>query len=419
MEALFLPLVIVASTAAFFFFARYRAKQNQEVINRTWGDVAAKFGLGFRPSKSLGLDDQEIVGAFGAVQVKVWTHAEKSNNSRRYYTCYRIEHRPVGPPVKLTRQGLFSVFGQLIGRDDVEIGDPEFDEMVVVDSEYHAAVRAYLTPVRRAGVVDILETWGGAEITERAIQVRTRDIQKNPVVLGSTISHLIDVANVFAGSETADQILASAGQVGLHETVEELHNYNAENPNAVTELREAEFLVELGRRDEAAVVLDRLSDRLPADPLVDHWSQAVAQVPPVWDSRQAPIAGSPAPAQGEPDSVDQQIVIHDLFGGDRMSWELTDYFEQTYTGLAVEWAGEVTSVMSLGHDRDFDGRPGVRATVKIGAVGDRGYLSGEVHAVAAFPPGTKIERGTQISFSGQLLRVDRFGRKIYVEHARL
>ena len=126
-----------------------------------------------------------------------------------------------------------------------------------------------------------------------------------------------------------------------------------------------------------------------------------------------------------PLDVRQDVVVNDLFSSDRMSWEIVEYFEQTYRNATVEWSGSVTRVSKYQRDLDFGVGPGIKATVLIGHAGVSDVISNEVHAVvqlpadASVPGGVGIRTGDQIRFRGLLTNVDRFSRKIWVQHANL
>ena len=65
----------------------------------------------------------------------------------------------------------------------------------------------------------------------------------------------------------------------------------------------------------------------------------------------------------------------------------------------------------------FPVRPGVKATVLIGRLGESRLVSNQIHAIVGLPPHAVVERQTHISFSGTLLRIDRYMRKLYVADA--
>ena len=403
-------------------------------VNQAWSAAASGLGLSFVPASFAG--HPRMFGEISGMQVLVETYSRGSGDSRTTYTRYRVNHRPVGPVCKLTKQGTFSMFGRLVGRKDVEIGDPFFDDRVVIDTNDANAIQRFLTPARRAAVLDLLAGWSGGEFTHSSVMVESRGSEKAPGRLHSTMMRLVETAEVMGESAAVDHILDQQSQGQLGDAARQLRDLNQQRPNAFTEMLEAEALVEMGRHGEAAAILDGVQRRLPEDTTVERWNHLAhlppPPPPPPPPGYPAPLTPPPPPPPPpsapipEPASTDwpsvslgQQQVIDDLFSRDRMSWEIVEYFESTYQNSIVDWEGEVTSVNTYRHDSDFGEGPAVKATVLLGHSGNSDFISNEVQAVVQLPEGSEVERGSTISFRGTLVRVDRFSRKLYVQYGSI
>lgn len=401
-------------------------------VNQAWGAAANGLGLSFVPGSFTG--NPRMFGEISGMQVHVDTYSRGSGDSRTTYTRYRVNHRPVGPVCKLTKQGTFSMFGRLVGRKDVEIGDPFFDDRVVIDTNDANAIQRFLTPARCAAVLDLFAGWSGGEFTHSSVAVESRGSEKDPGRLRSTVMRLVETAEVMGESAAVDRILDRRNQGQLGDAAQQLHDLNQQRPNAFTEMLEAEALVEMGRHGEAAAILDGVQRRLPEDTTVERWNHLAhlppPPPPPPPPGYPAPLTPPPPPPPPpsapipEPASTDwpsvslgQQQVIDDLFSRDRMSWEIVEYFESTYQNSIVDWEGEVTSVNTYRHDSDFGEGPAAKATVLLGHSGNSDFISNEVQAVVQLPEGSGVERGSVVSFRGTLVRVDRFSRKLYVQYA--
>ena len=83
----------------------------------------------------------------------------------------------------------------------------------------------------------------------------------------------------------------------------------------------------------------------------------------------------------------------------------------------ISWSGEVENVREYRTDSDFGSGPGVKATVLIGRLGESRLVSNQIHAIVGLPPDAVVERQRDISFSGTLLRIDRYMRNLYVADA--
>ena len=128
---------------------------------------------------------------------------------------------------------------------------------------------------------------------------------------------------------------------------------------------------------------------------------------------------APDPTPTETSPLDADALITDLFGSNRMGHEVESRFEEAYRDRAVRWSGEVANVRPYRGDRDFGNAPGTKATVLIGHLGDGRLVTSRVEAIVQLPAGVEPVRGTEITFTGTLLRVDRFMRNLYVAGATL
>lgn len=393
-----------------------------------WGEVAPEFGLALNDGVNSRLPEMHGTHADGRISVEV--HTTGSGKNKTKWTRYTISHVPIGPPLALTRQGAMSTLAnkflpeplrQLAGITDHELGDPFFDDAVVIDSSYPDEVREFLTPTRRAAVLKLLSNFHTATFTDRSITVSTRGLETKPEPMRSTLRQLIAVASVMSDSEAVDQLLAHQQAGDLRHAAEGLHQLNQQSPNAFTRQLEAEAWTELGDHDSAAVVFDDLTKLLPENPDVANWSRVAHTPAPPPPRLAAPPVTPTATDRPEPPTTgpDQQAVIDDVFDPARMSWQIVEHFEATYQNQPVSWAGKVTTYSRYRHDSDFGEGPGIKATVLLGTVGRSDFVSSEVHAILELPALVELERGTHISFTGVLTTVDRFSRKLQVRSASL
>ena len=399
-------------TAVFIAFAI----QDRDRINKTWQGAATELGL--RCSAGSFFSRPRISGAIGDVQVEVSVYSSGGENSSTY-TRYLVRHLPVGPPVTLRKQGALSFMRRLIGGKDVLVGDPFFDSRVVVDSTSDAAVRDFLTPERQAAVLDLLSVHSNGEFTHDSIRIDVRKICRKRSELVANVRRLVDIASVM-GDTLVSEILEHQQHGDLVRAAQELHELNQQRANVFTETLEGEAYAEAGYHVEAAAVLDDVWEQQGGDPVVDGWHDLSHLPPP------PPVPAAPAPepalapqaaAVAPASSVRQDVVVDDLFSSDRMSWEVVEYFEQTYRNATVEWSGAVTRLSKYQRDLDFGVGPGIKATVMIGHAGVSDVISNEVHAVVQLPADAVVQSGDQIRFRGVLTSVDRFSRKVWVQHA--
>ncbi len=375
--------------------------------NRTndgWAEAGRRLGMRFEPA---GMASRpRLSGRFGDVAVTVTTDSTGGKDSQRF-TRYEVDHPPVGPAVRLTRQGAMSgFFGSLLGRPDVLVGEPLFDNNVVVEAHDAEQARAFLSPARRAAVQELFAVFDDAEIDRARIRVSNRGVSTDPTAITATISRLVDIASVPSAAEL-NTILGHRQDGNLLQAAAELHDLNRNRGNRFTSTLEAEALAEAGLHDQAAKAFDELWAGQPDEPVSSGWYDLATTADP------PPLAG------GATVGRTQQAVIEDVFASDRMSWEAVQHFEDTYRGTTVEWSGTVVRADRYERDRDFDGGPGLKAVVSIGRAGRPGVIANEIDAVLELPADAALHQGADIRFSGVLASVDRFSRKIWIRHASL
>lgn len=433
--------------------------RHQGRVRAAW--TAAADELGFVATIGGIFSKPSMAGAIDGLEVKVDVYSTGGENNSTY-TRYRVWHEPVGPKVKLKRQGGLSFIRKLIGGRDIEVGDPFFDKRVIVDATDAAAVAAFLTPARRAAVLDTFSAFPRAEITQKSISVERSKADTNPRRLAQTVHRVVDIAQIMGAAEAVDAALEMREQGQLADAATELHEINRRSANSFSRMLEAEALVELGDHEQARLVLEQANDRLAGDPVYEGW-KSLAHLPPPPALPPPPVPPPPAlppppvppppalppppsrtppPSTVSPSTVstvptppgarqgstpagsaearrDQQKVIDDLFDSGRMSFEVVQQFEQVYSGQRVLWIGEVASIRRYRHDSDFGEGPGTKVTVLLGTSGRSDLLSNQVHAIVELGPDVHAKRGEQLAFEGLLMRVDRFSRRLYVAKARV
>jgi len=376
------------------------AQAQVKATRRMWTAVGDDLDLRLETRGWSGHD--RLSGEIDSIDVEVWVYSRGAGKSRSTYTGYRVSHRPSGPPVTFRRQGALSFLRRITGGRDVAVGDPTFDDEVIVDSDDDEAIAAFLTPSRRAAILSTMGTWRGAVITNSSIEVSLSGRTRSEQTLRSTIRRLVDTALVLTDPEKLDRALEQRTEGDLHSGVDALHDINDESPNVFTEMLEAEALVGAGQHEEAEGILASVAERIPDDSEVEGLRR---------------LASKPAPAPptvSEP-GLGWRALMEDLFAEGRRGYEVIEHFETNHLGRTVEWEGEVSRVREFRFDADFDGGPGVKATVELGSLDPDRPLSTDVEAIVRLPDGTRVDHGDRLEFTGRLMQVDRFSRAVYVD----
>lgn len=425
-------IVSVAGFGVRHLFSNKRKAQIEEV----WTQVAADLGLkyaGATSAKGFG----NIFGTIRDVRVYVDVKLRGTGDGRTEYTSFRVDfERNSNASFNLSKQtqltswvtqlgrqrsedddsafAMFTRFASLLGPQDREIGDPEFDSQVLIDAANLVALDRYLTPARRTAIMVLMENNEFVEITPGSLTTELQGVRKDPETMKARITYLVEVALVLASPSEIDRALEKQKRGDLADAVLALHELNAvqdAGSNSFTEFLEAEALVAMGEGEQASNILDDLP---VFDPVLGEWKAVAKKHPKPVELKPVSSANVEAPKV----SLDQKSVITDLFESDRPSHQIEERFFDAYEGSTVEWFGKVGEVRNIRMDGDFPG-VGVKATVNIGSYGKGELLGGQVHAIVHLPEGTKLVPGDGISFRGTFIRTDRYMSNLFVADAEL
>jgi hypothetical protein len=389
----------------------------QQRVQHAWQLAASELGFALEPG---GLTKSpRMVGSIRGVRVLIDIDLRGGGDDRTKYTRYTLNYPSGAPKITLTKQGFGSIFKRLFGGRDVVIGDPAFDQRVVIDAADPTHAAQILSPARRMAVLSLFETWNKASVSQGSFVVQRRGIETSSSALTTSVRRLVDMALIISEPTDVDRALEHQARGDLQDAVSALHEVNEgfqkrDEPNSFTQLLEAEALMTIGDGAAANEVLATIATGV--DKEVAGWRQvATAHLEPPQDIvRPDPeTAGVPAAGDTPASDVDQQAVIDDLFSSNRLRYETEDHFLRVYAGRSIRWSGEIEQIREFRSDSDFDGS-GLKTTVLLGNLGDGRLLSSRVNAIVHFPDGTTIGRGDSITFTGHLRRADRYMRNLFV-----
>ncbi len=369
-----------------------------------------------------------IVGERQGVRLTIGRHTKRRSNRSEVFVRYFAEFPALGPPVELTKQHAFSFVNRVFGQDDVLIGDPGFDERVVIDTNVPEAVNAFLSPSRKMAILNLFENNSDAKVTERSLTVDVRDAHSSVEQMVSMSRWAIDFSLFLSAPNDVDIALQNQANGNLGQAVEQLHEINAapgpEGPNSFTQLLEAEGHMAMGNGAAAAEILDQMdvtanneaaglrevAHRHPQPPL-----PPTSHAAPVQANVEAPAE----PAAAAPGiNLDQAAVIADLFSSHRTGYEVEEHFLDNYVGHQVTWSGPVTRSMTYRFDSDFEGE-GLKVNIELGTLDNGQLISNTITAVVQLEDHNEVERDEHITIYGTLHRVDRYMRNIYVREAEI
>ena len=400
-------LIIVVVAAAII----YGVKVQRQRIVAAWDEAARRLDMGIVPGSAF--RNPEILGEVDDISVKVDTFTRRSGNNSQTFTRYRVRYPSAGVDFELRKQTAFSAVTKFFGAQDVEIGDPDFDEIFVIKSDDPRRVATVITPTRRTSILQLILAYPGIRITDSRLQWERRGVTSNPDQIVTVVRRLVGAASVLAEGGAATQLdpLLEARNEGDLEASARLARDTT--PGAPLEVRrfEAETLAEAGD-PQAAERFAELAEELPDDDEIKAWRERTA----------APSPPPPAvPAKAEPTSFDAGAMADDLFGESRLSFETSRRFDELYRGTVVRWSGRVRSTREYRRDPKLGEEPGTRVVVTVARIENDLYGQTTVDAVIGLPPGNAntLRGRDEITFEGTLVGIDAMMRNLFVAHASI
>jgi hypothetical protein len=405
------PFIFIAIAGA----ALAAASSRRQKSNQAWARAARELGITLKPTAGvLGFFGKySMTGQVNGLTVTIDTH--QSNDTT--FTRYRVRYPSLGLGLQARRQHGLARVGKLLGFQDIEVGDPVFDEAIIVKGDYPERVASFLTPSRRVAITGLIELYPGSKITDTEIAYSKRGLDSDYRQLISTMQRILSVAQELRAidrpnREAADRRLA--GDVG--EALEILERAAPSGDPFIDFARKqqlGEIRYAQGDREGAREVFGELAMQTPADPAADRWARRGAPDPP------APA--TPEPAGGPEPAGEAAVVAEHLFRKENYSFDTMEIFENEYEGKSVAWSGELKRLRRFDHDRDFGDGPAVKAVFSIAVLETDIYAGRDVDAIVRLPHGAEdeMEIGGRYPFRGILSRCDPAMRNLFVTDAVL
>jgi hypothetical protein len=404
--------------------------------NETWQAAARELGLRFEPGTWLG--GRKIQGQYRGQWVKVDVHSTGGKNSQTF-TRYQVFYpEPLGLGLRLNRQGFFSNLWQMLGGQDIQVGDGEFDADVVVKGRDPQEVIRFLTPARRARVHRLLLDLQACIIDDDKIHWQKAGLETDRTQLIATVERLCQVARSLTArpedepsAEVPEVLPAPVARPApgppplpppaeVPEVVPVRPYYEMPLPSEPPPLP-APAQPEPGPpipAERETILPPPLPPAIPEPPPVPLPSSPVATPP----TPRSPEAAPAAPATGREWGPSAAEVCDRLFKGEPMTQRVTEQFDQNYKDRPVRWSGVLREVNLFFFDAQFGNQTGTRATFEVHEVAGL-FGSNKVQAVVQLPRELESELrgriGERLTFSGRLVGCDAFLRRLFVAGGQL
>ncbi len=418
--------VVLAGVVAVVIFAIIRARN----VDEQWSSAATELGL-HNAAGGLG-SVRGMSGVVDGYRVKVDSVRRGAGNSRVFYTRYRIRYSSLGLGLKLRRQGMFGRMATILGSQDIEVGDREFDPYVIVQAKNQVGLHAFLTPSRRFKIRKTMSAYPGLVIHDDGLVYERRGLETRHADLAATVRAFVRLADALTKPEDPESPLVRAAEAQEHGNLDEVLEQAKAAKSAEGAgdtpfdpyIREVagNVLVTLGRIEEASELYREVAEERPDDVEVQELLEATARVE---EEHAVPEeAPDPEPPEAEAELLgDASPVASALFATRRMSTEVVRQFEDEYQGRRVRWQGKLERASSYYSDMVFGSEKGTKATFLVAEIQESSYGKREVRAIVQLPPAAEKElrerRGEELTFEGELVRCDAFVRNLFVAHGRV
>lgn len=204
------PLVSVLFLVGFVLFMawlfRYAAREQAERL-AAWMQFCAQHGFAFTPQSGsfLSFRPARIDGRVGTVQFSIDTFTVSNGKSSTTYTrLLSAAMQPMPLDARVYRETVFGALGDLLGAQDVPVGDPAFDKAFVVKATREDLVRQWLHAPLRSTITNFCF---GVEPRDGTLHYRQGQIEltwvgaeKSLAVLHAAVSVAVEAAS-FRGVE--------------------------------------------------------------------------------------------------------------------------------------------------------------------------------------------------------------------------
>jgi hypothetical protein len=466
--SVFIIVVLILAIAIPFVISRTKNR------NRAWSEAARQLGLAFTPGGFL--KGRKLAGRVAGMQVVVVTFTRGSGKNSSTFTRFCVTFpRPLGLGLSLTKEGFFSGVSKFFGSQDIQIGDPAFDQAMIIKGTSEHSIQSFLTPARRLRIQRFMAWRHENTINDNSIQCVKSGVASDRSSMVSTVQSMVRLAwhliknredderlqkamwlqnegNPEEALKAIDVIVAQAAEKSAA-SVNEPGGFMKE---PVDEQRmQAELQYMAGDREQAHEAFQKLRSVVPEDGEIMEWiemTKPANQLPP--DSSEPfpkssvelvppPVIREPGRDQGveqaqvehehdqgtpveiAPDAaeIQQKLFCDDLFGDSVRSLDVSKRFEREYVAREVKWQGKLLKVERNYSTFVFEESTGAKATFKIDEWPSPLYGTNDVLAVVHLPELAMEELrnriGEQLHFMGKLVKADGLMRNVYVDHGEV
>lgn len=164
------------------------SKSQFEAFTKTWADFAQARKMAMTPGRFFPFRANVITGVIENVPVQLDHYVVSHGKSSTAYT--RVVSRAVEPmpfTLRVYVESVFSSLGKMLGAQDIQLGDPAFDERFMVKSDNESLTRSLLDGELRRALASFEHASLSFEYRAGAVSMTWVAREENPVVLDAAI----------------------------------------------------------------------------------------------------------------------------------------------------------------------------------------------------------------------------------------
>ncbi|MEL6178318.1 MAG: hypothetical protein AAFS10_05160 [Myxococcota bacterium] len=185
LTAVMVVTIFILVFAAIFFNASNKRKR--------WTEIAQALGLTHNEGPFLGVGS--IEGEYHGYWVRIDTFTSGSGKNSKTYTRIQTFHNPpLGLGLNIYREGIFSGFGKMLGFQDIEVGDRQFDDRFTIKGQDEESVIKLLDADVRQQLMLYDERVGPLNVNDERVYYQRRGVLTDQ----ATITHVLSGQQVVA-----------------------------------------------------------------------------------------------------------------------------------------------------------------------------------------------------------------------------
>ncbi len=381
-----------------------------------WGAAAQRLGLRYEHTDLL--SGATISGSRRGLSVVINTFSN-SDDLNRQYTRYRVNFKePLELGLQLKLDGPLAYVSRKLGSQDIETGDADFDNTVIVKGRDPEEVRRFLTYSRRLQAVRFITLYSSATIDDSGIECEERNVARSPDRIVQTIQRMTALAEQFStpdeGCSDYAAIIGDPDDAGLEDHTLVLPDRTEPWPISLEELLQAGEKTADVEEQAHSFLDDPEASNVPTPPESNHTNLDVPHPEGL---------GSAEQPHSLDDGTDIRAVVQTLFTQGRTTSQTTEQFESAFKNKKVAWSGKITNVRSYRFDLVFGDIPGTRAELEVGDAPDSTAAGRAVKAVVQFPVDTEDELRALVdecvAFQGVLISCDAFMKTLFLVDGKI